>query len=262
MGYFFLFLLGFTPAKIQISSLVILLLGYFLAFALYPLPDAAFDYSQTGVTPDWLYNLSGFEAHWNKNTNLAWAFDRWFLQLFPRESPFLFNEGGYTTLSFIPTLGTMILGLLAGKELKNNNLPHSKIKNLLLIGAALFAAGWLLNALHICPTVKRIWTPAWTLYSGGMCFLLLTLFYWSIDVLKTTKWYFVLLVIGANSIAAYIIAHTIDGFIASSLSIHLGKEYAAVFGVEYAPLIRGLLILFFEWLILFWMYRKRIFIKI
>ena len=53
------------------------------------------------------------------NSNLAWAFDTWFLNLFPREKPFLYNDGAWSTLSFIPTLGTMILGLLAGGVLRD-----------------------------------------------------------------------------------------------------------------------------------------------
>lgn len=269
LGYFFLFLLGFSTSKTQIITLIALLLGYFMAFALYPLPDTAFNYAEAGAQQNWSNNLSGFAAHWNKNTNLAWAFDRWFLNLFPRPSTFLFNGGGYTTLSFIPTLGTMILGLIAGIQLKRDYAPSETIKKFLIIGISLLLTGWLLNALNICPNVKRIWTPTWTLYSGGWCFLLLTLFYWSIDVFpkgipsrETSKWYFILLVIGANSIAAYIIAHTIDGFISSSLFIHFGKQYAEVFGLAYAPLVHGFLILFFEWLILYWMYRKRVFIRI
>jgi predicted acyltransferase len=262
LGYFFLFLLGFTSTKTQIITLVCLLLGYFTAFALYPLPDANLQYTEGGVAKDWVHNLAGFGAHWNKNTNLAWDFDRWFLNLFPRESPFLFNEGGYTTLSFIPTLGTMILGLFAGNILKNDSLSRIKIKQFLIIGAALLAAGWLLNATNICPVVKRIWTPSWTLYSGGWCFLLLAFFYFTIDVFQTKSWAFILVVIGANSIAAYVMAHTIEGFIDSSLAIHFGKNYAGILGANYAPLMRGAFILFIEWLILFWLYKKRIFIKI
>lgn len=269
LGYFFLFLLGFSTTKTQIITLIVLLLGYFIAFTLYPLPDATFNYVEAGAQQDWANNLTGFAAHWNKNTNLAWAFDRWFLNLFSRSSIFLFNGGGYTTLSFIPTLGTMILGLIAGIQLKRDYAPSENIKKFLIIGISLLLTGWLLNALNICPNVKRIWTPTWTLFSGGWCFLLLTFFYWTIDVFpkgtpseNTSKWYFILLVIGANSIAAYIIAHTIDGFISSSLFIHLGKQYAEIFRLAYAPFVHGLLILLFEWLILFWMYRKRIFIKI
>ncbi len=67
----------------------------------------------------WPHLMTGFAAHWNKNSNLAWAFDTWFLNLFPREKPFMYNGGGYATLSFIPTLGTMILGLIAGGVLRS-----------------------------------------------------------------------------------------------------------------------------------------------
>ena len=262
LGYFLLFLLGFTNLKTQIISLVVILVGYFVAFAIYPLPNVSFDYANAGVTADWEHNLTGFAAHWNKNTNLAWAFDQWFLNLFPREKPFLFNGGGYTTLSFIPTLGTMILGLIAGKELKSESAPNEKIKKFIIWGISLMVLALVVHFLNICPIVKRIWTPTWTLYSGGSCFLFLAFFYWAIDILKTQKWYFILTVIGANSIAAYFIAHTIDGFISKSLFIHLGQNYAAFLGMAYAPLIHGFFVLFFEWLILWWMYRKRIFIKI
>lgn len=278
LGYFFLFLLGFRSVRVQLVALGVLLVGYYLAFVLYTPGDfgyaqspggyaqspGGFDQSAGGglsvAEPRWL-SVAETE-NWNKNTNLAWAFDRWFLNLFPRESPFLFNGGGYATLSFIPTLGTMILGLLAGQELKNDSPAREKIRLFMMYGAGLVVVGWLLGVLGICPVVKRIWTPSWTLFSGGLCCFFLAFFYWTADVLNGKKWYYVLVVIGANSIAAYVMAHTIDGFIASALRIHLGQNYAACFGEVYAPLVQGLFILLFEWLILWWMYRKRIFIKI
>src|SRR5690606_3054465 len=108
-----------------------------LAFALYPLPGPAFDYAAAGVTANWDHNFSGFAAHWNKNTNLAWAFDRWFLNLFPREAPFLFSSGGYSTLSFIPTLGTMMLGLLAGNMLKSAAIARRKFNYFIILGVCL-----------------------------------------------------------------------------------------------------------------------------
>ena len=58
--------------------------------------------------------VTGFAAHWNMNSNFGHAFDVWFLNLFPRTSRFLYNDGGYLTLSFIPTLATMLLGLCRG----------------------------------------------------------------------------------------------------------------------------------------------------
>ena len=84
----FLFLLGFRPRAMQWIASGLILVGYWAAFALYPLPGAGFDYAKVGVPNDWPHLMTGFAAHWNKNSNLAWAFDTWFLNLFPAEKPF------------------------------------------------------------------------------------------------------------------------------------------------------------------------------
>jgi predicted acyltransferase len=170
LGYPFLFALGFATERVQWSALAAVLFLYALAFALYPLPGPYFDWSETGTTADWEHNLKGFAAHWNKNTNFAWAFDRWFMNLFPREKPFHFNGGGYSTLSFIPTLGTMILGLIAGKWLKSAPSSSWLIKRFVITAAILFTLAIVLNVGGVIPIVKRIWTPSWTLFSGGWCF--------------------------------------------------------------------------------------------
>ena len=262
LGYTFLFLLGFTSQRVQLGALALILIGYWAAFALYPLPGAGFDYMAAGVSPDWEHNLRGFAAHWNMNTNLAWSFDRWFLNLFPREEIFTNNGGGYATLSFIPTLGTMILGLFAGNKLRTVTTSQEKLKFFAITGVCLLLGGALLHFTGINPIVKRIWTPAWVLFSGGWCFLLLALFYAVIDVANYRKWAFPLLVIGMNSIAAYVIADGFGSFIASSLSIHLGQDYNLLFGVPYATLVKGTLVLLIEWYILYWMYKNKIFVKI
>lgn len=263
LGYTFLVLLGFCSQRTQVVALIVILIGYWLAFAMYPLPDNSFDYTAAGVTANWEHNLHGFATHWNKNTNLAWAFDKWFLNLFPRKSVFLNNEGGYSTLSFIPTLGTMIMGLLAGNVLHASKPQKEKMKFFIITGLCLIGAGILLHITGINPIVKRIWTPAWTIFSGGICFLFLAFFYGVIDVAGKRKWSYFLMVIGANSIAAYVLA---DGgmrsLIHKSLYIHLAQNFDKLFGVPYAPFVSGGLTLFLLWLILYWMYKKKIFIKI
>src|SRR5687767_3847251 len=134
LGYVFLFLLGFRPMRDQWIGLAIILIGYWAAFAFYPLPPPDFNYAQVGVPNDWPHSMSGFAAHWNKNSNLAWAFDTWFLNLFARDKPFAFNGGGYATLSFIPTLGTMVLGLIAGGILRSSRLPLAKVRWFVIAG--------------------------------------------------------------------------------------------------------------------------------
>lgn len=262
LGYPFLFLLGFRPPRWQWIALGAILTGYWLAWALYPAPGAAFDYRSVGVPPDWQYHqFSGFASHWNKNSNLGNAVDQWFLNLFPRSKPFVFNGGGYLTLSFIPTLGTMILGLVAGRWLRDA-APRIPLKRLLIAGAIGLAAGALLHVTGICPVVKRIWTPSWTIFSGGACFLLLAAFSWVMDVKGYKKWAFPLVVIGMNSIAAYLIAHLFDRFIADSFRIHLGQNAFRIFGPALEPLLLGAAVLTMYWLILFWMYRRKLFLKI
>jgi predicted acyltransferase len=262
LGYVALFLLGFRPMREQWAALVLILVGYWAAFALYPLPGPDFDYGKVGASNAWPHLMIGFAAHWNKNSNPAWAFDTWFLNLFPREKPFAFNGGGYATLSFIPTLGTMILGLIAGGIVRSERTPWGKVRWLAAAGAVGLAAGAALGWLGVCPVVKRIWTPSWVLFSGGWCFLLLAGFYLLIDLWGHRRWAFPLVVVGMNSIAAYCMAHMFDGFIASSLKTHLGADAFKVFGQPYEPLVHGALVLLMMWLLLFWMYRRKIFLRI
>ncbi|WP_276347652.1 hypothetical protein [Daejeonella sp. JGW-45] len=263
LGYTFLVLLALYSQRVQLMGLAVVLIGYFAAFALYPLPGPDFNYALAGVKENWEHNFNGFAAHWNKNTNLAWAFDNWFLNLFPREKEFMFNGGGYSTLSFIPTLGTMILGLLAGNVLNSSIAQIRKLRIFIITGLVLIVFGMLLHFAGINPVVKRIWTPAWTIFSGGVCFLFLAFFFGVIDITGKKKWSFFLMVIGMNSIAAYCIADGgIKDVIHKSLFIHLGQGFDQIFGAAYATLISGGLVLLVEWLILYWMYKKKIFIKI
>ncbi|HVP45150.1 MAG TPA: hypothetical protein VMT32_01155 [Bryobacteraceae bacterium] len=260
LGYPFLFLLGFRPPRWQWTALAVILTGYWLAWALYPVPAPGFNWQAVLVPPDW-HHYSGFAAHWDKNANLGNAFDQWFLNLFPRVKPFVANDGGYLTLSFIPTLGTMILGLVAGRWLRAA-APQIPMKRLLLAGVIGIAAGSLLHFTGICPVVKRIWTPSWVLFSGGVCFLFLAGFSWIVDVKGYRKWAFPLVVIGMNSIAAYLIAHLFERFIVDSFRINLGPHAFALFGTGLEPFFQGAAVLLVFWLILFWMYRRKLFLKV
>jgi predicted acyltransferase len=262
LGYLFLFLLAFRPARDQWVALGIILVAYWTAFALYPLPPADFDYPRVGVPKDWPHLLSGFAAHWNKNSNLAWAFDTWFLNQFPRPEVFVCNPGGYATLSFIPTLGTMILGLLAGQVIRSSSSSKAKLRWLVITGALCLVAGAVLGWAGVCPVVKRIWTPSWTLFSGGWCLLLMAGFYAVLDVWNQKDWAFPLTVVGLNSIAAYCMAALSGNFIGQNLRTHLGAGFFRIFGPPYEPLVYGGMIMLVMWLLLFWMYRRKVFLRI
>ncbi|HEY3761496.1 MAG TPA: DUF5009 domain-containing protein [Verrucomicrobiae bacterium] len=260
-GYGFLYMLAMRSVRFQWMTLTVILFCYWLAFALYPLPGPDFNWSAAGTSPDQL--LPGFAGHWSLNTNLAWSFDTWFLNLFPQEHPFMYaDDGGYCTLSFIPTLGTMILGLITGNVLRSRRLPVEKMRWMVVAGIIGLAVGGLFDALGICPVVKRIWTPSWVLFSGGWCLLILAALYLVIDVQNRRTWTFPLKIVGMNSIAAYMISWLFVGFITEALLRHLGQPIFELLGKAYEPLMMGMAVMLVEWLLLWWMYRQKIFIRV
>ena len=261
LGYPFLFALGLAGTRIRWATLAAILVGYWLWFVLYtPAPD--WTAAAAGVPKGWAHDFSGFFAHWNINNNPAWSFDRWFLNLFPRDTQFTGNDGGYSTLSFIPTLGTMLLGLIAGQWLKDRQGTWPVLQKLVLAGAACLVTGWLLELAGICPSVKKIWTPAWTLFSGGWCFLLMSAFYVVLDGMGWKRPSFPLVVIGMNSIAMYVLVHLSAGFIGTTLDTHLGKNWQSFAGPAFGPMVHGGVVLLVLWLVLLWMHRRKLYLRV
>ena len=257
LGYVFVFLLVERGFAVQLAVLAFILVGYWLAFLLYPLPPAGFDFTKVGLTEGWPH-LTGWFAHWDKNTNLAAVVDVWFLNLFPRAEPFRFNEGGYQTLNFVPSMGTMILGLMAGEWLRRPVSSERKFWGLLAAGAVCLMLG-LLAGWTVCPIVKRIWTPSWVLLSAGWTFGFLAAFYALIDLGGYKRWAFPLLVVGMNSIAIYLMSQLLRGFVRQSLRTHLGTWW---FTGPFGSTVELAAILVILWLICWWMYRRGIFLKI
>lgn len=259
LGYPFLFLIAFARPRLQWTAAFLILGLYWLAFALYPLPPAHFPWQSVGVPPDWPH-LAGFAAHWEKNANFASTFDQWFLNLFPRETPFVFNRGGYQTLNFIPSLVTMIFGLLAGQFLRRDLPVTQKLKVLLLAGLAGVGLGLLLSPL--CPIIKRLWTPSWAIFSAGWVTLILAAFIAIIDWQRYSKWAFPLIVAGLNPITLYVLWQLSGTFIQDNFKRHFGAHIFSSFGSVYEPVAQRAAVLLILWMVLFWMYRRKIFVRI
>jgi predicted acyltransferase len=262
LGYVFLFLVGFTKVRTQIVAFTLILICFWAAFVLYPAPGPNFDYSHVGVPQNWEHNYTGFLSHFNKNSNLSWAFDVWFLNLFPREHPFVFNEGGWSTLSFIPTLATMILGLLTGEWLKTDRSKTEKLRGLVVAGAGLVLFGLIFQWTGICPIVKRVWTSSYTLYSGGLTILMLAGFYALVEWKGWRAWAFPLIVVGMNSIAIYVMSWTMEPFVRSAIERHLGWLISPAISPTLQPIAYGFGVMLIFWIILFWMYRRKLFLRI
>ncbi len=258
LGYVFLFLLWNRPWKAQLAVIVAILAGYWLLFAVWPLPGPTYDYAS--VQGQMYYD--GFLAHWNKNAHPAHYFDQWFLNLFPRSEPFVANAGGYNTLNFVPSLATMLMGLMAGQLLRSGHAAQRKLLTLLGAGLTCCALGAALHYAGVCPIVKKIWTPSFALFAGGLSLITLAAFYAVIDIVGWRRWAFPAIVVGMNSIAAYAMIHLIAHWTLEALHRHVGTAIFESFGPAYQPLAEDLTVGMVVWLICYWMYRRGIFLRI
>lgn len=262
LGYFFVFLIALMPRWVHYLSAVMILCLVWLAFALSPAPPDDFDYREVGVSQRWTHHHEGLASRWNKNSNLAWQADVWFLNQFPREKPFRYNGGGYATLSFVPTMVTMLIGLIAGVWLREP--LQRKERMLRFASGTIFCllAGWLLAYSDLCPLVKRIWTPSFTLWSGGWCLLWLAALHWVCDIKGHQRWAFPFMVIGANSILIYVMSWTVERPIRDMLFRHFGETPFAIFGTAYVTQVSGAATLAIMFSVLLWLYRRKVFIRI
>ena len=120
-----------------------------------------------------------------------------------------------------------------------------------------------LGAAGVCPVVKKIWTPSWVLFSGGWCFLMLAAFHAATDAVGYGGWSYPLRVIGANSILIYVVAHLpIEHFILDSFRTHFGPDVFAVFGEPWEGVVAGATVLVVYWLGLWWLYTRRVFVRV
>ncbi|QDT26665.1 hypothetical protein Enr10x_19750 [Gimesia panareensis] len=295
LGYLVVFFYVNRSFVTQLIGVVTILGGYWFFFYQYMPAEEELTAVKKYLTEvkhkdeaEWS-QFSGFGEPWNKHTNAAAAVDRQFLNQFPRyEEPyegqkFWVNGGGYQTLNFIPSIATMLFGLMAGQLLMSNRLEKMKVKWLLQAGLICFVVSMLLDTSiwpvnieqwewHLVPIVKRIWSPGWAIFSAGWAFWFLAVFYWIIDVKGYKKWAFPFVVVGMNSIAMYCMAQLIRPWVQKSLQMHLttvdemtGWSVAgSLFSSDcpYAPIAVSATVLFVLWLICLWMYLQKIFIKI
>lgn len=263
LAYPALFWLAFRRSSASWGAVIVILIVCWLAFALYPTPGHEFDYERVGVSKPWLqeHGLTGFEMHWQKNSNVAWAFDHWLLNLYPQERPFVGFPKGMTTLNFIPTLATMTLGLIAGRLLQSDSSPWSKFRWLMSAGMLGLTGGWVLSLTGLCPLVKAIWTPSWVLFSGGWCFLILAGSFLLFDCWGYTRLAFPLTVIGMNAIAAYLLGQIHSNVAFHALKRLVGRAPFTFLGDPYEPFVYGVVTVAGYWIVLYILHQRRIFIR-
>lgn len=254
-GLFAFFLAG-KRLGTQLMVSVVILVGYWLAFALYPAPHL--DLAGMITSPQQVGRFDGFYSHWNKDENLAADFDRWLLNSLPRTDPYLNSTTGMQTLNFVPTIATVIFGLAVGDFLRREDIVQRKSAVLAMVGAGALGVGVGLDA-WICPLVKSLWTPSWAVYSSGWVLLFLAAFYWLIDERGCRSWAIPFVVVGANSLFAYGIALFGDYWIYKVWEKVLGRAFFA--GI-YGPLWKSMLLVISVWVACGALYQRGVFVRV
>ena len=171
----------------------------------------------------------------------------------------LFDPEGFAGI--LPAVVTAMLGLFTGELVRRPDLaPKRKCLALAALGAGLLALG--LGLSLVCPINKALWSPSFVLVVGAYSTFLFLAFYAVIDVMGFEKWSFPLKVIGMNSITIYLAQAVIGAgqaneFLFSWSWRHLSPAYG-----DLKPVMVSLGYILVCWLFLFFLYRKKIFLKV
>ena len=170
-------------------------------------------------------------------------------------------------LSTLPCIAQVIIGYFCGNILREKTEIHHRLLQISILGIVLLFAGWLLS--YGCPLNKKVWSPTFVLVTCGFASLFLVLLTWLIDIRKKQKWAYPFHVFGTNPLFIYVVAGVLATLLevitVSGISLQ-GKVYTSILLIlpdaYLASLIYGLLFIGFNYLIVWGLYKKRIFIKI
>ena len=163
------------------------------------------------------------------------------------------NEG---ILSTLPAICTAIIGALAGQWLRSPASGNRKTIGLAVAGLISLLAGY--GWGQTFPVIKNIWTSSFVLVTAGWSMLLLALFYWVIDVKGLKKWAFFFIVIGVNAITIYFLSQFINFTNVADFFIGAITDRSG----QFKPLVSACGTMIAEWLFLWFLYRKKIFLKV
>jgi len=229
-----LLFINFKPRTLAIISAVILIGYWFLCMI--PAPDAplADPLSREGCLAGYI-DRTLFSGHIYKND---------------------YDPEGL--LSLLPSIVTAMLGMLTGAFVRKEDMDGNK-KTLLMLAAASAMLVICLIWKNWYPVNKALWTSTFVLAAGSYSLYMFAIFYWIIDVKGWNKWILPFKVIGMNSIIIYMIprmislSYTRDFFLGGVIGKFNG-QWTEIIGIT------GYVAVY--WLLAYFLYKKKIFIKI
>jgi predicted acyltransferase len=199
-----------------------------------------------------LISVSGIPAGTlEKNHNLVFYIDSMLL----REAH---PDGWGTLLLFMPQIANTLIGTVVGDILRNDTVAVTKMKRMGIISCACLIGGVLMS--FRMPVIMKIWTPSYTVFSIGCSSLLMLALYYLIDRRGYVKGSYFFIVFGTNALALYVFHRIFEYKIDSIVTILLGG-FSHVFGPAGSS-FQIIAVILIEWFILYWMYKRRIFIKL
>jgi predicted acyltransferase len=161
-------------------------------------------------------------------------------------------------VSTLPAIATGLLGILAGRFIKNGTVTgNRKAFRLAMTGAIFIVLAQIWNLDF--PINKNLWTSSFVLQVGGISLLLLALFYYIIDVLGYVKWAFFFRIIGMNSILIYMSGRFIDWeYTTNGFFKWLGQ----LIGNPFNAVVLAMCYVAIKWAFLYFMYRKKVFLRV
>ena len=222
------------PVRSQLAVAFGLLVGYALALQFIPAPGAT-------------------AGPWTPTGNLAGYLDR---HLIPGKLHMgIFDPEG--TIRVLPAAAMALFGAVTGQALRNTSTPTARLAGMIaLTGVVGVISGLMLG--QIVPVIKPLWSSSYIVLSAGWSLILLALFYLLVDVWKQRWLAFPFLPLGMNAITIYVAAHYIDFKFTSSFFFGGLTQFDAEFGK--VAITGGVLLV--EWLLLYFLYRKKIFLRV
>ncbi|SDM88445.1 acyltransferase family protein [Siphonobacter aquaeclarae] len=170
-------------------------------------------------------------------------------------------------LSTFPSIATGITGMLAGQWMLTQRPPEEKTIFLMIAGLVSASAGYFWGLIF--PVNENLWTSSFVLVTSGFASLLFGTFYYIVDIRGDAAWTCPGIIFGSNAIVAYVLADVFALVFYRSIGggeplneAVVGSLTAAGMGAKGASLLYALLFVGVNFIPVWWLYRKRIFIRL
>ena len=198
------------------------------------------------------FPVVGFDQPFTPDKNVG----AWFDLLISGE----LSSGHWVNINAFPTAAHTIWGVITGQFLMTDRSAGQKLKVLIIAGLTGVVCGFALD--YVTPIIKRISTTSFVIYSGGWTLLALAFSYWLIDIKKYQNWAKFMIIVGMNPLFIYLFAHVGGAKLIHTIVKPFTYGIFSWMGILTADIITGFVVWFCLWYITYWMYKRKIFIRI